>query len=108
MPLHHAVLALLAVKPAHGYELKGSFEQAVGDQWDGLNIGHLQVVGNQPGTAQPARIRNRQWLPTAGRVPMPTCPPGNMRVSHGAAVQDRGRCRYAGRADDRGRARHAG
>ena len=25
MPLHHAVLALLAAKPAHGYELKGSF-----------------------------------------------------------------------------------
>ena len=22
MPLHHAVLALLAAKPAHGYELK--------------------------------------------------------------------------------------
>ncbi len=44
MPLHHAVLALLAVKPAHGYELKGSFEQAVGDQWGGLNIGHLYQV----------------------------------------------------------------
>ncbi len=40
MALHHAVLALLAVKPAHGYELKGSFDEAVGDQW-GLNIGHL-------------------------------------------------------------------
>jgi hypothetical protein len=24
MPLHHAVLALLADKPAHGYELKNS------------------------------------------------------------------------------------
>jgi DNA-binding PadR family transcriptional regulator len=44
MPLHHAVLALLADKPAHGYELKGSFEQAVGDQWGGLNIGHLYQV----------------------------------------------------------------
>ncbi|HZR48992.1 MAG TPA: PadR family transcriptional regulator [Streptosporangiaceae bacterium] len=41
MPLHHAVLALLAGKPAHGYELKSEFEQAVGDQWGGLNIGHL-------------------------------------------------------------------
>jgi DNA-binding PadR family transcriptional regulator len=41
MPLHHAVLALLAVRPAHGYELKAEFEQAVGDQWGGLNIGHL-------------------------------------------------------------------
>ena len=41
MALHHAVLALLAVKTAHGYELKGSFDEAVGDQWGGLNIGHL-------------------------------------------------------------------
>ena len=41
MALHHAVLALLASKPAHGYELKTDFEQAVGDQWGGLNIGHL-------------------------------------------------------------------
>jgi DNA-binding PadR family transcriptional regulator len=38
------VLALLAERPAHGYELKGSFEQAVGDQWGGLNIGHLYQV----------------------------------------------------------------
>jgi DNA-binding PadR family transcriptional regulator len=44
MPLHHAVLALLAEKPAHGYELKSSFEQAVGDQWGGLNIGHLYQI----------------------------------------------------------------
>lgn len=44
MPLHHAVLALLADKPAHGYELKSSFEQAVGNQWGGLNIGHLYQV----------------------------------------------------------------
>jgi DNA-binding PadR family transcriptional regulator len=44
MPLHHAVLALLADKPAHGYELKSSFEEAVGDQWGGLNIGHLYQV----------------------------------------------------------------
>lgn len=44
MPLHHAVLALLADKPAHGYELKRSFEQAVGDQWGGLNIGHLYQI----------------------------------------------------------------
>ena len=44
MPLHHAVLALLADKPAHGYELKTSFEQAVGDQWGGLNIGHLYQI----------------------------------------------------------------
>jgi DNA-binding PadR family transcriptional regulator len=44
MPLHHAVLVLLEAKPAHGYELKGSFEQAVGDQWGGLNIGHLYQI----------------------------------------------------------------
>jgi DNA-binding PadR family transcriptional regulator len=44
MPLHHAVLALLPGKPAHGYELKSSFEQAVGDQWGGLNIGHLYQI----------------------------------------------------------------
>jgi DNA-binding PadR family transcriptional regulator len=44
MPLQHAVLALLAEKPAHGYELKSSFEQAVGDQWGGLNIGHLYQI----------------------------------------------------------------
>jgi DNA-binding PadR family transcriptional regulator len=44
MPLQHAVLALLAARPAHGYELKNEFEQAVGDQWGGLNIGHLYQV----------------------------------------------------------------
>jgi hypothetical protein len=44
MPLHHAVLSLLADKPAHGYELRNSFEQAVGDQWGGLNIGHLYQI----------------------------------------------------------------
>lgn len=44
MPLHHAVLALLAERPAHGYELKGSFEQAVGEPWGGLNIGHLYQI----------------------------------------------------------------
>jgi DNA-binding PadR family transcriptional regulator len=44
MPLHHAVLALLAEKPAHGYELRTSFEQAVGEQWGGLNIGHLYQI----------------------------------------------------------------
>ena len=44
MPLHHAVLALLSAKPAHGYELKTSFDQAVGDQWGGLNIGHIYQI----------------------------------------------------------------
>jgi DNA-binding PadR family transcriptional regulator len=44
MPIQHAVLALLAEKPSHGYELKSSFEQAIGPQWGGLNIGHLYQV----------------------------------------------------------------
>jgi DNA-binding PadR family transcriptional regulator len=44
MPLHHAVLALLATGPSHGYELRGRFEQTVGEQWGGLNIGHLYQI----------------------------------------------------------------
>ena len=44
MPLQHAVLALLDAKRAHGYELKASFETAVGEQWGGLNIGHLYQI----------------------------------------------------------------
>ncbi|WP_079078296.1 PadR family transcriptional regulator [Streptomyces sp. CdTB01] len=44
MPLHHAVLALLADGPDHGYDLKGRFEQAMGPQWGGLNIGHLYQI----------------------------------------------------------------
>jgi DNA-binding PadR family transcriptional regulator len=78
MPLHHAVLALLAGKPAHGYELKGSFEQAVGDQWGGLNIGHLYQIldrlardgliesERQPQQVKPDRMVHR--LTPAGRA----------------------------------------
>src|SRR5689334_3860936 len=78
MPLHHAVLALLAAKPAHGYELKGDFEQAVGDQWGGLNIGHLYQVldrlsrdgliesQRRPQPVKPDRIVHR--LTPAGRA----------------------------------------
>ena len=44
MPLHHAVLALLVDGPSHGYELKGRFEEAIGPQWGGLNIGHLYQI----------------------------------------------------------------
>lgn len=44
VPIQHAVLALLAGAPAHGYQLKGDFEAAVGPQWGGLNIGHLYQV----------------------------------------------------------------
>jgi DNA-binding PadR family transcriptional regulator len=78
MPLHHAVLALLAAKPAHGYELKTSFEQAVGDQWGGLNIGHLYQIldrlsrdgliesERQPQQVKPDRVIHR--LTPAGRA----------------------------------------
>jgi DNA-binding PadR family transcriptional regulator len=78
MPLHHAVLALLADRPAHGYELKTSFEQAVGDQWGGLNIGHLYqildrlsrdgLIGSerQPQPVKPDRVVHR--LTPAGRA----------------------------------------
>jgi DNA-binding PadR family transcriptional regulator len=78
MALHHAVLALLADKPAHGYELKGSFEQAVGDQWGGLNIGHLYQIldrlsrdgliesQRQPQPVKPDRVVHR--ITPAGRA----------------------------------------
>ena len=78
MPLHHAVLALLSAKPAHGYELKNSFEQAVGDQWGGLNIGHLYQIldrlsrdgliesHRQPQQVKPDRVIHR--LTPAGRA----------------------------------------
>ena len=78
MPLHHAVLALLSAKPAHGYELKTSFEQAVGDQWGGLNIGHLYQIldrlsrdglidsERQPQQIKPDRVVHR--LTPAGRA----------------------------------------
>ncbi len=77
MPLHHAVLALLASRPAHGYELKASFERAVGDQWGGLNIGHLYQVldrlsrdglvesERQPQPIKPDRVVHR--ITPAGR-----------------------------------------
>jgi DNA-binding PadR family transcriptional regulator len=44
MPIHHAVLALLADGDSYGYELKGAFEGSVGPQWGALNIGHLYQV----------------------------------------------------------------
>jgi DNA-binding PadR family transcriptional regulator len=44
MPIQHAVLALLAAGPSHGYQLKGDFEQAIGPQWGALNIGHLYQI----------------------------------------------------------------
>src|ERR1700733_585539 len=78
MPLHHAVLALLAAKPALGDELKRSFEQAVGDQWGGLNIGHLYQIldrlardglidsERQPQPVKPDRLVHR--ITPAGRA----------------------------------------
>jgi DNA-binding PadR family transcriptional regulator len=78
MALHHAVLALLADKPAHGYQLKGSFEEAVGDQWGGLNIGHLYQIldrlnrdgliesQRQPQQVKPDRVVHR--ITPAGRA----------------------------------------
>jgi DNA-binding PadR family transcriptional regulator len=77
MPLHHAVLALLAAEPAHGYALKSSFEQAVGEQWGGLNIGHLYQIldrlardgliesERQPQAVKPDRLVHR--ITKAGR-----------------------------------------
>jgi DNA-binding PadR family transcriptional regulator len=44
MPIHHAVLGLLSAGPSYGYELKASFEEAIGPQWGELNIGHLYQV----------------------------------------------------------------
>lgn len=44
MPIHHAVLALLADGTSYGYELKSRFQESVGPQWGELNIGHLYQV----------------------------------------------------------------
>jgi len=44
MPIQHAVLGLLARGPSYGYELKASFERAIGPQWGELNIGHLYQI----------------------------------------------------------------
>jgi DNA-binding PadR family transcriptional regulator len=44
VPIQHAVLALLADGPSYGYQLRASFEKAVGPQWGGLNIGHVYQI----------------------------------------------------------------
>lgn len=44
MPIHHALLALLAEKPGYGYELRSKFERAVGPQWGEFNIGQVYQV----------------------------------------------------------------
>jgi DNA-binding PadR family transcriptional regulator len=78
MSLHHAVLALLAAGPAHGYQLRNSFQEAVGEQWGGLNIGHLYQIldrlardgliesERQPQTVKPDRLVHH--LTPAGRA----------------------------------------
>ncbi|MGB6453635.1 MAG: PadR family transcriptional regulator, partial [Streptosporangiaceae bacterium] len=77
MALQHAVLALLADKPAHGYELKTSFEQAVGEQWGGLNIGHLYQILDR---------LSRDGLIESERRPQPVKPD---RVVHHLTVTGR-------------------
>jgi len=41
MPIHHALLSLLADGDSYGHELKGAFERSVGPQWGALNVGHV-------------------------------------------------------------------
>ncbi|HEX6419325.1 MAG TPA: PadR family transcriptional regulator [Acidimicrobiales bacterium] len=65
MPIHHAVLSLLAEGPSHGYELKARFEEAVGPQWGPLNIGHLyQILGRL----------DRDQMVRSRRAPQPARP----------------------------------
>jgi DNA-binding PadR family transcriptional regulator len=65
MPIQHAVLALLANGPSHGYELKSAFEASVGPQWGPLNIGHLYQVLDR---------LSRDGLVTSTRVAQPVKP----------------------------------
>jgi DNA-binding PadR family transcriptional regulator len=65
MAIQHAVLALLASGPSYGYELKGSFEAAVGPQWGPLNIGHLYQILER---------LSRDGLVIAERRPQPVKP----------------------------------
>ncbi|MFI6255024.1 helix-turn-helix transcriptional regulator [Micromonospora zamorensis] len=65
MAIQHAVLALLAGGPSHGYQLKGSFEAAVGPQWGPLNIGHLYQILDR---------LSRDELVVAERQPQPIKP----------------------------------
>src|SRR5690348_84171 len=61
MPIAQAVLALLAERRSHGYELKAAFERSVGPQWGSLNIGHLyQVLARLTADQMVAAQRMRQ------------------------------------------------
>lgn len=78
MPLQHAVLALLADGPSHGYDLRGKFEDAVGPQW-GLNVGHLYQVLDR---------LHRDGLVEATAVPQPHRPDRVMyRVTSAGQVE---------------------
>ncbi|SCG35199.1 transcriptional regulator, PadR family [Micromonospora echinaurantiaca] len=65
MAIQHAVLALLAHGPSHGYQLKGAFEAAVGPQWGPLNIGHLYQILDR---------LSRDGLVVSAREPQPVKP----------------------------------
>ncbi len=41
MALRHAILALLVDGESYGYELRTEFEESIGPQWGGLNVGHV-------------------------------------------------------------------
>lgn len=64
MPIHHAVLALLAKGPSYGYELKAEFEASVGPQWGELNIGHLYQVLDR---LERDRLVTKRVVPQEGR-----------------------------------------
>jgi DNA-binding PadR family transcriptional regulator len=64
MPIHHAVLGLLAEGPSHGYELRASFEKAIGPQWGELKVGHLYQVLDR--LARDGLV-SRKTLPQTGR-----------------------------------------
>ena len=42
--MRHALLALLAAEPAHGYQLKLRLEQEFGSAWAGVNIGQVYTT----------------------------------------------------------------
>ncbi|MFV2099907.1 PadR family transcriptional regulator [Micromonospora sp. LOL_024] len=65
MAIQHAVLALLAHGPSYGYQLKASFEDAVGPQWGTLNIGHLYQILDR---------LSRDGMVLAERQPQPVKP----------------------------------
>ena len=60
MPMQHAVLALLADGESHGYEIKTSFEDAVGPQWGELTH-HSDHGGQYPAS-------NRTHAPVASSL----------------------------------------